>query len=85
MRGSDILKPAYQKARKWITDHDMHVGRISWEDVQPSVCHGCSLNIRWELKPTKTDQAVTNGFEKSFLVDDKLSALSAAQSIRYML
>lgn len=36
------------------------------------------------LKPTKKDQAETKGFEKTFLLEPKPDALSAAQAIKHM-
>lgn len=41
--------------------------------------------MRWNLKPTKTDQSGTQGFEKNFLLDANADSLSAAQVIRQML
>lgn len=62
MRGSDIFRLTDQRERKWDPDSDMHLDRITWEKVEPEKNHGCTLKMRWTLKPTKTDQAGTKGF-----------------------
>lgn len=84
MRGSDILRPADQRSRKWVPKRDTNVGRIMWEEVQTSSNHGCAMKMRWKLKPTKTYQARTKGSEKSFLLDKKPEALSAAKEVQRM-
>lgn len=35
MRGSDILQPSKDKAGKWGTGKDTHIGHVTLEDVEP--------------------------------------------------
>lgn len=84
MRGSDILQAAGHKENNWSTKRDTHIRRISWESIDHEENHGCELKMRWRLKPSKTDEAGTMGFEKTFLLDPKPCASSAAHAIRHM-
>lgn len=57
------------------------MGRITWEDVAPEDNGGCKTRTRWILKPNKTDQGGENHFEKTFMVNEDRSAISASFSI----
>lgn len=85
MRWSDILRPADQKPRRWDAAKDTHIGRFNWEVVDPNTHHGCSLRMRWKMKPIKTHHSGEKGFEKTFLVYHKEDTLSAAAAIEFML
>lgn len=62
MRGSDILRPTDQRARKWDPDCETQLNRIAWETFNHERNHGFTVKMRWTLKPTKIDQAETKGF-----------------------
>lgn len=85
MRGSDILKHTDRRARKWNPDQYTHLGTVPSEEVSPGANYGCSVEMRWRLKPMNTDQTGAQGFEKTFLLDISPDSLSAAQGIRHIL
>lgn len=66
MRSSDILRPSDDKARHWDPSTDTHVGRITWEDVEPKENGGCKTRMRWRLKPSKTDPGAKSALRKHF-------------------
>lgn len=81
MRSSDILRPNDDKSRRWDPARDMHVGRITYEDVNTDENGGCRTRMRWRLKLNKTDQGGENRFEKTFPVDGNRSDISAGFEI----
>lgn len=85
MRASDILRPGSEKSRKWESTRDLHVGRITWENVDPAQNGGSKTPIIWRLKPSKTEQSGGKQFEKTFSVDGDRSAISAGFAISSML
>lgn len=85
MRSSNILRPSDGKARRWDPKKDTHVGRITWEDVDPAANGGRKTRMRWRLKPSKTDPGGEKRFEKTFLVDGDRNAISDGFAISSLL
>lgn len=72
-----VIRPPDDKSRRWDPARDTHIGRITWEDVNPAENCGCKTRVRWRLKPSKTDTGGGKCFEKTFLVDGNRIAISA--------
>lgn len=72
MRGNDVLHPTDEKGRTWNPIRDTHIGRLTWEKVDPSTHNGCSTRIRWRMKQSKTDPAAEQAFQKSISQRSKL-------------
>lgn len=85
LRGSDILRRPEDKRKPCDKDKATHMGRLSWERIDPKENHGCEVRLRWFMKPSKTDQTGGKKPAKTFLKDDTEDALSLAAAIWHML
>lgn len=57
MRGRDVLRPTHDKERPWDPARDTHIARIIWEDIEPDNHGGCTMRMRWRMKPSIKDKA----------------------------
>lgn len=85
MRGSEFLRPAYDKYRHWETAHGMHIARMTWEYVDPKEHGGCPIRIKWILKPNEMDPSGGKVFDKTFLVDLDRNDTSAGLEVTEMM
>lgn len=85
IRGLDILRPVDQNNSMWDIKKDKHIGPIKLEAIDPKMHHSCDMRLRWDMKPTKTEQSGEKDFEKTLLVDNEYDLISAGAAIEQML
>lgn len=76
-----------KKRREWPGDLplDIHVGRITWEEIEPNFNGSCAIPMTWKLKPDKPDPVCERQFEKSFLSEADCNEISARLVVCIML